>query len=392
MEQQQQQQQQLRQQQQQQVEEVVVAPSPVLKKMQELVDEVVKQPDSTTALDQPKQLTALDSTPNELMVAEVDEKEEKDLHEEKVASDDSPNAAATVTATDDVVVDTSRGAESHEAEELNEEIMADVEDENSCEVLGKTPLPIPTNDVATIPTTLASEANIKEKDEDTTPLLTSCSTQSTTTEKVFPFDTILNSLQHYETKYQSLFIPTSHPTFIEIVSNLVQNGIEEEAYALWERNFALLQEYKERVGDCDVPFTAKPLGSWVVHQRVLYSKHHQQQEQPQQQKQLPPQTPTEIRKLHTSRFERLTQLGFDFSTPMWDVRLQELITYKTIHDHCSPPVSYPKLGIWVVNQRFNIKDMSKERVEALDSLGFVWNHNRKNRSQDKWDGRYEERE
>jgi hypothetical protein len=378
-------QQQQEQQQQQQVGGEVVAPSPVLNKMQELVDEVVEQPDSTTVLHQPKQISAMDSTPNELMVTD---EEEKDLHEQKVASDDSPDAV-TAAANDDVV-DALGGAETHEAVELNEERMTGVEDENSCEVVGKTPLP--SNDAAATATTSAFEANIKEKDKDTTPLLTSCSSQSTTT---VPFDTILNSLQNYESKYQSLFIPTSHPSFIEIVSNLVQNGIEEETYALWERNFALLKEYKERVGDCDVPFTAKPLGSWVVHQRELYAKY--QHDQPQQQKQPPPQAfprqpTTEIHKLYTSRFERLTQLGFDFSTPMWDVRLQELITYKSIHDHCSPPVSYPKLGIWVINQRFNLKDMPKERVEALDSLGFVWNHNRKNRSQEKWDGRYEERE
>ena len=48
--------------------------------------------------------------------------------------------------------------------------------------------------------------------------------------------------------------------------------------------------------------------------------------------------------VHSDRFERLRQLDFDFTTPIWDTRLQELIQYKTINGHCCPPLSYPKLG------------------------------------------------
>ena len=55
-------------------------------------------------------------------------------------------------------------------------------------------------------------------------------------------------------------------------------------------------------------------------------------------------------------------------------------------------MDHPKLGIWAINQRFNIKGMSAERAAALDRIGFLWNHIRKNRSQKKWDPRYEEHE
>jgi len=210
--------------------------------------------------------------------------------------------------------------------------------------------------------------------------------------KLFPFDSILSTLQRYKSQYNTTSIPTSHPTFIKIISELVTNGIEDEADKLWECNFDKLKEYKERVGDCDVPFAEEGVGSWVVQQRKLYARLHaaddannEEDGKQQQQKQQKP-----IDAKHADRFERLTSLNFDFSTPMWDLRLQQLRTYKSQHNHVSPPVSYEKLGIWVINQRFNIKDICEERQRALDGVGFVWNHNRKNRSQERWDSRYEE--
>ncbi len=378
----------LQQQRQQQVEEGAVddemrVPTSEQKEMQPLVE----VPDST--LDQSTVTLSESKTKESMMLVEGNE--EKESQEKKtVALDDSIDAANSTEA--------SGGVESLVAVELEKEdkMMMDMEDKSKegtkdleasttttpCHV-GQTPLAA--HEVATMATTSSFEANVKNKDEATH-----------SSDKVFPFDTILTTLQQYEAKYKTRSIPTSHPSFVDIVSHLVQHGIEDVADSLWKRNFKLLKEYKERVGDCDVPFTSKMLGAWVVRQRELYAE--QQKELVEASSRQPPTaattttTTTEIQKLYISRFERLAQLGFDFNTPMWDVRLQELIVYKSIHDHSSPPVSYPKLGIWAINQRFNIKDMPKERVEALDSLGFVWNHNRKNRSQEKWDGRYEERE
>ena len=347
-----------------------------------------------------------DSTTNGLREEQKESQQQQHEKKEVMSDDRSPDAAATTTTTVNTAVDASEDAELLIAVESkkNEKLAAEEESKlatattttttaaantTTCE-MGQSP-PLPENEVATnIAKPPSSSQAIVDDDNDA---------PKHTTERVFPFDTILTTLQQYETKYHTLSIPTTHPSFIDIVSHLVQHGIEDEADMLWERNFKSLQEYKDRVGDCDVPFTTKMLGPWVVRQRELYAKLQLQPQKEQVQASFSRQSPktltstsssTEINKLHTSRFQRLSQLGFDFTTPMWDVRLQELISYKSIHQDCSPPVSYPKLGIWTINQRFNLKDMPKERVEALDALGFVWNHNRKNRSQKKWDGRYEE--
>jgi len=245
----------------------------------------------------------------------------------------------------------------------------------------------------------ASEANEDETGEGEVFLSSSAKESTPVAETAesngFPFGTILATLQNYQIKHKTVSIPTSDPIFAGIVSMLVENGIEEEADVLWNRNYVKLKEYKDRVGDCDVPFTDKTLGGWVVRQRHLHAELKQptaEESVANQEARDQAQQKERLRALHASRLDRLSQLGFDFDTPMWDTRFRELMQYKETHNHVSPPVNYPKLGIWVINQKFNIKDMCKERVAALDSLGFVWNHNRKNRSQARWDGKYEERE
>jgi hypothetical protein len=214
----------------------------------------------------------------------------------------------------------------------------------------------------------------------------------------FMFDSVLAALEAYRSEHGTLSVPGSHPIFATIVDSLSEGGIEDAIDVLWERNFALLRDYKERAGDCDVPFTDETLGSWVVVQRRLFAARMRPREVGTGGKdgcvelsQGMQSQPT-IEKVHSDRFDRLSSLGFDFTMPMWDVRLRELMEYRSVNGHASPPISYPKLGIWVLNQRFNLKSMPKERVAALDSIGFVWNHNRKNRGNAKWDRQYQERE
>ena len=223
----------------------------------------------------------------------------------------------------------------------------------------------------------------------------------------FPFDAALAPLEAYRSEHGTLSVPTSHPAFAAIVDALVEGGIEDAVDAAWERNFASLREYRERAGDCDVPFAGGTgLGSWVAGQRRLHARLLRRhpggdveegttggRKDGGERISEGMRQPAAINdKIYSGRFERLSGLGFDFTTPLWDVRLRELIEYKAANGHCSPPITYPKLGIWVVNQRFNLKNMPRERVAALDSLGFVWNHNRKRSGNTKWDGRYDERE
>jgi len=61
----------------------------------------------------------------------------------------------------------------------------------------------------------------------------------------------------------------------------------------------------------------------------------------------------------------------------WDEAFGYLVRFKEREGHCSVP--YPwfegtlKLGIWVHTQRQNEQEISTERRERLDSIGFVWN-------------------
>jgi hypothetical protein len=67
----------------------------------------------------------------------------------------------------------------------------------------------------------------------------------------------------------------------------------------------------------------------------------------------------------------------------WDVRYQQLQVYKHEHGDCCVPISYAnkQLANWVHNQRkqYNLRqtgkasDLTTERLERLQDIGFVWN-------------------
>jgi hypothetical protein len=227
----------------------------------------------------------------------------------------------------------------------------------------------------------------------------SCHLQPTaSSQSTFPFGPVFTALNNYQTKHNTLNIPTSHSSHLSIINYLTTNNIEDAINNVWEYHYTLLKEYKNRAGDCDVPCTDKMLGSWVICQREFYARYCPNEFNSSSTittsaaaTTTTTTTAITMNSVHSDRFERLRQLDFDFTTPMWDTRLQELIQYKTINGHCCPPLSYPKLGKWVVNQRLNINNMPKERIAALDSIGgFIWNHNCNNRRNTKWTRKYME--
>lgn len=58
----------------------------------------------------------------------------------------------------------------------------------------------------------------------------------------------------------------------------------------------------------------------------------------------------------------------------WNEKFNELVAYKEEHGDCMVPQAYetnPSLGRWVRYQRFD-GFMTKERVEKLNSIGFIW--------------------
>lgn len=59
---------------------------------------------------------------------------------------------------------------------------------------------------------------------------------------------------------------------------------------------------------------------------------------------------------------------------MWEERFRRLSEWKRIHGHCAVPIAQGELGTWVSKQRQLRKrgKLSKEKVDALDSLSFTW--------------------
>eukprot|EP00567_Pseudictyota_dubia_P008440 CAMPEP_0197439488 /NCGR_PEP_ID=MMETSP1175-20131217/6218_1 /TAXON_ID=1003142 /ORGANISM="Triceratium dubium, Strain CCMP147" /LENGTH=304 /DNA_ID=CAMNT_0042969413 /DNA_START=406 /DNA_END=1320 /DNA_ORIENTATION=+ len=67
----------------------------------------------------------------------------------------------------------------------------------------------------------------------------------------------------------------------------------------------------------------------------------------------------------------------------WEVRYQQLLSYKGKHGDCLVPIGYkmvPQLSNWVSSQRYEMKMLKKgrptrltqERIAMLNSAGFVW--------------------
>ena len=128
----------------------------------------------------------------------------------------------------------------------------------------------------------------------------------------------------------------------------------------WEEGFRYLTAYKERTGDCRVPAQyvspeGYKLGNWVSVQRLSQKK------------------------LKSDRKARLDALGFDWSPhdTAWEEGLEHLRVFVNEYKHCNVPPQYRspdgfKLGRWVIRRRFKGDDLTSERIEILDALGFDW--------------------
>jgi superfamily II DNA or RNA helicase len=128
--------------------------------------------------------------------------------------------------------------------------------------------------------------------------------------------------------------------------------------ARWEEGYLHLKAYKEREGDCLVPQSHKengyPLGQWVINQRARAES------------------------LPAIRRQQLDHLGFvwDSNDADWEEGFGYLKVYKEREGHCQVPRRHIengfKLGNWVNNRRTSKDDLSEERRQRLDELGFIW--------------------
>lgn len=142
--------------------------------------------------------------------------------------------------------------------------------------------------------------------------------------------------------------------------------------AAWDRQLDDLKLFREEWGHCLVPVGhAKypKLGSWVKEQR----RHHALMKQGKQSN------------MTEERASQLEAVGFCWNTheALWLERFHELCEYKNTYGHSVVPTKCQdnqRLGTWVHHQRREYKKfqqgkpshMTKERVQSLESLDFVW--------------------
>jgi hypothetical protein len=126
--------------------------------------------------------------------------------------------------------------------------------------------------------------------------------------------------------------------------------------ALWEEMYQALVEYKKKFGDCKVPddWPENPkLGTWVSNQR------------------------TRKEQLTSDRIKKLDGLGFvwDVRDAFWEKMFKELVEYKKKYGDCKVPDDWSenkKLGTWVGKQRQRKNQLTPERIDRLNRIGFVW--------------------
>lgn len=134
----------------------------------------------------------------------------------------------------------------------------------------------------------------------------------------------------------------------------------ENLTSFWDEMLAELCIFKNEHKHCNVPKKYpenQKLSSWVGKQRVEYSHG----------------------KLSMIRIEKLNHVGFIWNTlhSLWEELFIELREFKQKNGHCSVPKGHEKtqkLSSWVSVQRnmFKKNKLSKERIERLEELGFVW--------------------
>jgi hypothetical protein len=127
----------------------------------------------------------------------------------------------------------------------------------------------------------------------------------------------------------------------------------------WEANIYKLQKYQIKYGDFKVPNKWKedvPFTKWLNN--LLENK----------------------RTLHNWQIGGLIQIGFDLasSDEIWEQNYQALITFKERQGHCDVK-SYQNKLLWnwvdilrKARSGFINCNLPKDRIEKLDSIGFVW--------------------
>ena len=126
----------------------------------------------------------------------------------------------------------------------------------------------------------------------------------------------------------------------------------------WEEGFRKLLQFKELEGHCRVPTQFKldgyKLGTWVSGQRAHKDR------------------------IAIALKRRLDDIGFvwDPIADQWEEGFRKLLQFKELEGHCKVPARFKlggyNLGEWVFGRRRTKDNISPDRKQRLDDLGFIW--------------------
>jgi superfamily II DNA or RNA helicase len=126
----------------------------------------------------------------------------------------------------------------------------------------------------------------------------------------------------------------------------------------WDESFTKLQEYRKREGHCRVApklvINGFRIGAWVSTNRANKSN------------------------LSKERVSRLDSIDFiwDPYADKWEKSFKALESFRSQKGHCRITQDFKvngiALGAWVSYQRRNKKRLTSDKIERLNSIGFIW--------------------
>ncbi|EKX48482.1 hypothetical protein GUITHDRAFT_105629 [Guillardia theta CCMP2712] len=156
-------------------------------------------------------------------------------------------------------------------------------------------------------------------------------------------------------------------------------GFRWELHTDWETRVFQLRTFREKHGHCNVPQQLRDdndcdidrsLGTWVTMQRMK----------------------RRAGKLTQDQIDELDALGFRWGIHTdWELRFQELLSFRHQHGHCNVPQKYkdnPSLGAWVAQQRRRFKHMTLtwDKVKRMEKAGIEWQLRRGRHANGGWIG------
>ncbi|WP_114778487.1 helicase associated domain-containing protein [Botryobacter ruber] len=129
----------------------------------------------------------------------------------------------------------------------------------------------------------------------------------------------------------------------------------------WNDSFEKLKAYRQQHGTCQVSLKLDPeLQRWTSWQRKLFYKG----------------------KLLQARIDRLNEIRFPWSVQegYWLKMYEALVDFKTRSGHTRVPFQWapnPHLSRWVYRLRRQKQELSTQKVELLNKIGFDWSLNRR---------------